>query len=144
MYIYLVQKKNRAFNSLEEARNYIVTYLADRGAVWTMMRGHDEEFKVPEYWKLTKCPEFFSMHNTDLFIHRVEVNEQAGRCSTCKFWKNYTTCTFECPVDYFSVPSGTDFFLHLDITGDTFGIDINEEEIRTGPDFGCVLWESKV
>ena len=34
MYIYLVQKKNRAFNSLEEARNYIVTYLADRGAVW--------------------------------------------------------------------------------------------------------------
>lgn len=23
MYIYLVQKKNRAFNSLEEARNYI-------------------------------------------------------------------------------------------------------------------------
>jgi hypothetical protein len=54
MYIYLVQKKNRAFNSLEDARNYIVTYLAD------------------------------------------------------------------------------------------FGIDINEEELRTGPDFGCVLWESKV
>ena len=46
MYIYLVQKKNRAFNSLEEARDYIVTYLADCGAVWTMMREHDEEFKV--------------------------------------------------------------------------------------------------